>query len=150
MYWCHKRSTPLPLFAWRHLWMIPNLTDSLVQLIKLVTFMNNFSGVLAYWLIGFGCAFGDGNSFIGTNKYFLYDVPIKTYTFVFFQVSAFISFYYIFISNFWVFGLFNLSAFDSICCKKAEYWPSQIFRRQTIVQSSKWLGFGMASKSWII
>jgi hypothetical protein len=36
--------------------------------------------------VGYGFAFGDGNSFLGTNKFFLYDVPIKSYTFVFFQV----------------------------------------------------------------
>ena len=50
-------------------------------------YVNYLSGVLSYVVIGYGLAYGEGNSFIGFNGFALNGVPFSSYTFVFFQVN---------------------------------------------------------------
>lgn len=45
-------------------------------------------GGLAFWLVGYALAFGDGNGIIGFSNFGAIDLPHSKYTYLFFQVSS--------------------------------------------------------------
>ena len=44
-------------------------------------------GVISFWLIGFGIAFGEGSPYIGLTNFAGYGLSFRNYAMLFFQVS---------------------------------------------------------------
>ena len=44
-------------------------------------------GWIAFWLLGYGIAFGEGNGAIGLQYFVAIDLPGDAYSFMFFQVG---------------------------------------------------------------
>ena len=49
-------------------------------------------GSMAFWFIGYGFAFGEGNSFIGYTHLFALDLTFQNYAMLFFQVRFIVCF----------------------------------------------------------
>ena len=46
-------------------------------------------GWIAFWLVGFGLAFGEGNGALGLQHFVAIDMPAEKYSFLFFQVRPY-------------------------------------------------------------
>uniref|UniRef100_A0A0G4HS75 Ammonium transporter n=1 Tax=Chromera velia CCMP2878 TaxID=1169474 RepID=A0A0G4HS75_9ALVE len=79
---CHL--SPLQGFAFVEAGLLSskNVVNILVK-----NFLDAAVGAICYWLIGFGLAFGDGNSFIGYNRFILIGMPEREFAFFFFQYT---------------------------------------------------------------
>jgi len=49
-----------------------------------------FLGIAAYLMTGYALAFGNGNSLFGTSNFFILDVPLSSYSLLFFQVNLYL------------------------------------------------------------
>ncbi|KAK3591842.1 hypothetical protein CHS0354_007704 [Potamilus streckersoni] len=72
------------ILIWRTYVITGNQSDQIVLYKSIVLFL--IAGI-AYWLVGYAFAFGDGNDFIGWKYFASSELPDTRYAFFFFQYT---------------------------------------------------------------